>query len=380
MAKRTNDDMLAETVPSEAPTRLIDVYQWFRIVEYLDANDLKSLRLASSKELRFHIPPFTYHLPLIMDVVPFFGKNTKYSAYRIKLWLYNRKRLLIRGRTPNIQHRRVASIIKAGLMNSITDIEIANWSIVYKHTIGHFAKLPNLKRLKLVDRHPYLETIQERGEHYDRFVRETSEIVDSLGDMRGLESLHIDFDCTVNGSHLSVLQNMKCLRSLHLRGFDFSQGIEHIHHLTELENLHLCHGNSSNPADLIALPRDAFHALPTRLNKLRSIHIEHMDSMTHDQIKPLTELKSVEELTFKHCDDLKREVLSSIGTMTELRALHFIYSITDEYDTFEDDDLVHLQSLKKLKVLTLMYVMIDQYDLLDLEGEPKISRQGVLCS
>ncbi|KAL7512303.1 hypothetical protein ACHAXN_009240 [Cyclotella atomus] len=377
MAKRTADDMntVAETVPSEIPARTIDGYQWVEIIKYLDADDLKSLRLASNKALRFHNPIFTSHLPLRMDLVPFFGKDSKYTANQMKLWLCKRKRLLIRGRTKIIQYPRVASLIKAGFMNSITDIEIANCS-GYKYTIEHLAKLPNLKHLKLVDRYPYLERIDQKGKVYDIFVKETSEIVNSLADMTGLESLDIEFDCIVNGSHLSILQNMKCLRSLRLRGFDFSQGIEHIRHLTKLENLHLCHGNTYLSANGL-VPLDAFHSLTTNLENLKSIHIESMDSMPHDQIKPLTKFESVTELTFKHCQGIKGEVLSSIGTMTQLRELHFVYGIIDKFDDFESEDLVHLQNLKKLKVLTLMYVMIDQYDLLDLEGMDELETLNI---
>jgi hypothetical protein len=79
---------------------------------------------------------------------------------------------------------------------------------------GQLAKLPNLKHLCLADRYPYLEVIDQRGECYDITVNETSGIVDSLGDMTGLESLDIEFDCTVDGSHLSILQNMKCLHTV----------------------------------------------------------------------------------------------------------------------------------------------------------------------
>jgi hypothetical protein len=85
---------------------------------------------------------------------------------------------------------------------------------MHRRTIGQLAKLPNLKHLCLADRYPYLEVIDQRGECYDITVNETSGIVDSLGDMTGLESLDIEFDCTVNGSHLSILQNMKCLHTV----------------------------------------------------------------------------------------------------------------------------------------------------------------------
>jgi hypothetical protein len=88
-------------------------------------------------------------------------------------------------------------------------------------------------------------------------------------------------------------------------------------------------------------------------------------------------LKSVTKLTFKHCQEIKGEALSSIGAMTQLRELHFIYNIDEGYDVFETEELVHQQNLKKLKVLTLMYIMIDHYDLLDLEGKQEIG--GEYC-
>jgi hypothetical protein len=156
-------------------------------------------------------------------------------------------------------------------MSSTTDIEIANCSM-YKHTIGYLAKLPNLKHLELSDQYSLLDRIDQKGEVYDMFVKETNEIVDSLADTIGLESLEICFDCIFNGSHLSELQNMKCLRSLRLRGFDFSQGIEHIRHLMNINNLHLCHGNTYHSADGLVQPT-RFHPLTSSLKKLKSLHI-----------------------------------------------------------------------------------------------------------
>jgi hypothetical protein len=143
---------------------------------------------------------------------------------------------------------------------------------MYKHTIGYLAKLPNLKHLELSDQYSLLDRIDQKGEVYDMFVKETNEIVDSLADTIGLESLEICFDCIFNGSHLSELQNMKCLHSLRLRGFDFSEGMEHIRHLMNINNLHLCHGNTYHSADGLVQPT-RFHPLTSSLKKLKSLHI-----------------------------------------------------------------------------------------------------------
>ena len=142
-----------------------------------------------------------------------------------------------------------------------------------------------------------------------------------------------------------------------LHGFDFSSGIDHIHGLNELEHLHLCHGSTTCIIDNV-VPSEAFVSLEF-LPKLKTIHLENMDDLTNDQIKPLTRFKSADSLTFKHCQDMSGETLESIGTMTSFKELHIVNCSSDEIQLFETEHLIHLQNLKYVKMLSLMFVMID---------------------
>jgi hypothetical protein len=237
----------------------------------------------------------------------------------------------------------------------------------YRQTIKQLSRLPNLKYLKLYDRYPFLALIDKKGVYYESVVKATTEIVGSLMNVITLETLDIEFDCMVSGNLLAVLRNMHELRSLRLRGFDLSKGLEHLHGLTNLEHLHLCHGNTCcSSEDLI--PPGALDTLPLKLRKLKSIHVENMDCMTHEQIKPICQAKSVAFLTFKHCQEVPSKVLTDIGTMSPLQELHFINCPTDVNEPFDTDDLECLGNLKNLKILTLMFVLTDEIDILDLEG------------
>ena len=159
---------------------------------------------------------------------------------------------------------------------------------------------------------------------------------------------------------------MKNLKSLRLRGFDCSEGIEHLCSLTELEHLHICHGNTfSIPNN--AIPHDAFLSL-SNLNNLKTIHIENMDCMTRPQIEPLCQFQDVTSLTLKHCHELSSEALSSISTMSSLQELHFVNCPTDEFEPFESEYMVQLKNLEQCKTMSLLFVLLDIFDILDLEG------------
>jgi hypothetical protein len=75
---------------------------------------------------------------------------------------------------------------------------------VCTNAIGYLAKLPNLNRIKLADQYPLLDRIEQKGKVYAMFVKETSEIVDSVADMTGLESLDIEFDSIVNSPYCRI--------------------------------------------------------------------------------------------------------------------------------------------------------------------------------
>eukprot|EP00956_Cyclotella_meneghiniana_P024553 scaffold49424_cov30-Cyclotella_meneghiniana.AAC.6 len=360
----------AEAIDSSKPmipAATIDGHLWASIISYLEHDDLKSLRLAGSKQagLLFQNPLFTSHLTLRLDRVVFFTpqSNAKHGLRYISRWLYNRKRLVITDRTQSIHLSPIAALVKNGyIMKTVTELDISHCSC-YRSIITHLVKLPNLKVLKLSDAYSHIEY---KSKNYEAIVQETTAIVKCLQNMTQLESLDIEFDCLVDGKCLSVLQDMKNLRSLRLRGFDFSSGIEHIHSLDDLEHLHLCHGNTICTAYTV-IPPDAILSLEF-LPKLKTIHLENMDDLTNNRIKPLTRFKSADSLTFKHCQDMSGDTLESIGTMTSLKELHIVNCSSDETQLFETDHLIHLQNLKQLKTLSLMFIMVDLYDVLDLVG------------
>ena len=188
MCKRKADTIEGEPIAAST----IDGHLWVSIIEYLESDDLKNLRLASSKNIALCNPLFTSHLPLVIDRVPFFGSDTRSLKYIIS-WLYNRRRLVINGRSKNIHPLRVASLVKSGVMNSITEIVINDCSC-YRSTIFSLAKLPNLKHMKLLDECPSADVIYHRGKYYDRVVEETTAIVESLKSSTKLETLDIEFD------------------------------------------------------------------------------------------------------------------------------------------------------------------------------------------
>ena len=170
----------------------------------------------------------------------------------------------------------------------------------------------------------------------------------------------------VPGKHIAAFRGMKNLKILNLRGFDLSEGIEHISGFTELEELHLCHGNTCSITEHF-IPHDAFRSLES-LKKLKRIHVENMHCMTNPQVKPLCNFSEATHLTFKHCQELSSEALTSISTMTSLEKLHFINAPTDEYEPLESEHLLQLTNLKKCNSISFLFILLDMFDILDLEG------------
>jgi hypothetical protein len=230
--------------------------------------------------------------------------------------------------------------------------------------------LPNLESLKLVEQHSYeavpWQLIHDR-KTYDALVQgHLDAVVDSLGKSMSLKVLDIEFDWVVSGRHLSVLEGMKELKSLRLRGFDFSEGIKHISNCPKIEHLHLCHGNFySSPEQEV--PETELLDL-VGLTELKSVHLEGFDCMTDIGLKPFCQSKSMKELVLKHCQLLSGDSCSTIGAMTSLNSLHIVNTAYDEIEDFETEHLVQLLLLQNLKTLSLFHVLIDHYDILDLEG------------
>jgi hypothetical protein len=184
--------------------------------------------------------------------------------------------------------------------------------------------------------------------------------------MTSLKVLDIEVDSVICGRRLSALEGMKELKDLRLRGFDFSEGVKHLSSLTELENIHLCHGNFYSSPEKEVSEEDLLEL--SGFKQMKSVHLEGFDSMTDMGLKPFCQSKSMKRLVMKHCQDLSPDSCSTMSAMTSLESLHIINSVYDDIEDFESEHLVQLLPLKELKTLSLFYVLIDQYDILDLEG------------
>jgi hypothetical protein len=337
-------------------------WMWMNVVQFLDSDDLKSLRLTGGRELCD--PLLTSHLSLRVDHVPFFGADKQYTSRSIRRWLYNRKRLVINGHNKNIHPARVAYLVKNGYLDSVSQVVVYDAS---RHgaTISQLVMLPSIKALKLVDHH--LTGGRVHSKEHDAKVQENLDaIVDSLHKMSSLKVLDIEVDSVLSGRRLSTLESMKGLKDLRLRGFDFSEGIRHIGSLTELENIHLCHGNFYSSPEKEISEEDLL--VLSGFSQMKSVHLEGFDAMTDMGLKPFCQSKSMKRLVMKHCQDLSGDSCSTIGAMASLESLHIVNSAYDDVEDWESEHLVQLLPLKELKTLSLFYVLIDQYDILDLEG------------
>jgi hypothetical protein len=370
------DFMTAENKPAPvpnitampSPAGILPVHQWVNVIQFLGADDLKSLRLTGSKQLGLFDPLFTSHLNLRMDMVPFFGADKKYTSQSIRRWLHQRKRLVINGKNKNIHPARVAYLVKNGYLDTVSQVVVYDCSS-HVAVISQLALLPNIKCLKLVDHHlDYHLASGQVNPDYNASVHENLDaVVGSLRKMTSLNVLDIEVDCVVSGRRLSAIDDMKELKSLRLRGFDFSEGVKHVANLTELEHLHLCHGNFYSSPEKDIFEEDLLEL--SVLKQLKTVHLEGFDSMTDLGLKPFCQSKSIKELVLKHCQNLSGDSCSTMGAMTSLNALHIVNSAYDDVDEpFETEHLVNLLPLKELKTLSLFYVLIDQYDILDLEG------------
>lgn len=332
------------------------------VVQFLDSDDLKSLRLSGGRELCD--PLLTSHLSLRVDHVPFFGADKQYTSRSIRRWLYNRKRLVINGHNKNIHPARVAYLVKNGYLDSVSQVVVYDASR-HDATISQLVMLPSIKALKLVDHH--LTGGRVHSKEHDAKVQENLDaIVDSLHKMSSLKMLDIEVDSVLSGRRLSTLEGMKGLKDLRLRGFDFSEGIRHIGSLTELENIHLCHGNFYSSPEKEISEEDLL--VLSGFSQMKSVHLEGFDAMTDMGLKPFCQSKSMKRLVMKHCQDLSGDSCSTIGAMASLESLHIVNSAYDDVEDWESEHLVQLLPLKELKTLSLFYVLIDQYDILDLEG------------
>lgn len=345
-------------------------HQWKEIIDFLDVEDFKALRLTGSKALHNLTDPlFTSHLQLRMDKASFFFDGYDYSEQEVRRWLSKRTRLVINDRNANISTRRVAYLVQRGFLDSVTEIITANCHC-HSEVLQQLANLPNVKSLKILDSGAPSDDDDEEEQSSvasldGPSIEELETVIDVIGNMTSLTRLDIEFDTVVSGSRLTFLRGLVNLKYLRLRGFDLSEGISNMAGLTKLETLHLCHGNFySSPNDDIN-EKDLMFLVG--LQQITSLHLEGFDCLSGVGMSPFVS-NSITDLVLKHCQESSEDCLSSIGRMTKLKSLHMINSECDDAPIFGSEDLHHLNTLSELKSLSLFYVFEEHSDLSCLKG------------
>lgn len=329
--------------------------QWIDIIQYLDTDDFKALRLAGNKAMCLSDPKLTGHLQLRIDRVPFFCENDiQFSEGFIRQWLDNRHRLVINDADAKMSPSRVAYLVANGFLDSISEV-IINDCDNHRVIIEVLSKLSNVNSLVLLQRGGQREAIDD-----------LEAIVGHVGNMCSLTALHIELDTVIHGSRLSFLMGLQQLRHLRLVGFDLSEGIRFMGGLTSLETIHLCHGNFfSSPNDDVN-EKDLTDLIG--LANLKRLHLEGFDCLTGVGLGPFSAHGSIQDLVFKHCQESSDECLTPIGRMTDLRSLHFVTSTCDDVDIFDKESLHRLNTLSMLRSMSLFYVLDDPSDLRALPG------------
>ena len=329
-------------------------HEWSDIVRYTTAEDLQSLRLVGSKDMHLSDPSLTSHLSLRMDKAPFFSNNNSHTVNQIKRWLTNRKALVINDTNSKICPSRVAYLVHNGFLDSISDIVVMDCHF-HLDIISMLSHLPNVEALKLLD----------RG---DDVLDELEAIMKHVGRIKTLQRLDIEFDCTISGSRLSAISEIYNLKYLRLRGFDLSEGLQHLSKLYSLKSLHLCHGNFYSSPSIDVNEEDLLY-LSNITSNIEEVHLEGFDSLSHNGLKVFSRSpSSLHRLVLKHSQELNEDSLPCIGRMRNLESLHIVNSAYDDAPTFEKDDLAHLNSLVRVKSLSLFYVLKDVGDLKALWG------------
>lgn len=368
-----DDDIITRLVSyeddEEAALTRLPSHQWKEIIDFLTVEDFKALRLTGSKALHnFTDPLLTSHLQLRMDKASFFFDSYDYSEQEVRRWLAKRTRLVINDPHAIISTNRVTYLVQNGFLDSVTDIIAADCHC-HREVIKQLASLPNLKSLKILDSGaPSDDDDQEQSSSdvsFDANIEELELILDTIGSIRSLTRLDIEFDTVVSGSRLTFLRGLVNLKYLRLRGFDLSTGICNMAGLTQLETLHLCHGNFySSPNDDVN-EKDLMFLV--ELKQIKSLHLEGFDCLSGVGMSPFVS-NSLTDLVLKHCQESSEDCLSSIGRMTKLTSLHMINSECDDAPIFGSQDLHHLNQLSELKTLSLFYVFEEPGDLSCLLG------------
>jgi hypothetical protein len=350
----------------------LHAYEMYRlqILFYALVHMLCSLSLCLNQQALPNLtdPLLTSHLQLRMDKASFFFDGYDYSEQEVRRWLSKRTRLVINDGNANISTRRVAYMVQHGLLDSVTEIIAAD---CHRHTevLRQLSKLPNVKSLKILDSGVPSDEDDE-GEQssiasLDGNLEELEAVIEVIGNMQSLTSLDIEFDTVVSGSRLTFVQGMTNLKFLRLRGFDLSEGISNMAGLTQLETLHLCHGNFYSSPNEDVNEKDLMFLVGLR--NITSLHLEGFDSLSGVGMSPFVS-NSITDLVLKHCQDSSEDCLSTIGRMTNLRSLHMINNECDDAPIFGSENLHHLNTLSELKALSLFYVFEEPSDLSCLKG------------
>lgn len=329
--------------------------QWIEIIQYLGADDFKSLRLAGNKSMGLYDPKLTSHLQLRMDRAPFFCENNiEFTEDFIRKWLTNRRTLVINDANATMSPSRVAYLVANGFCDHVTELLVYD---CHHHgaIIEILSRLPNLKALVLIDDGDEIEAVEK-----------LENIVFNVGNMASLEMLDISFNTVIHGSRLSFLQGLQRLQHLRLVGFNLSEGITFMGNLRSLETLHLTHGNFFSAPDEDVNEKDLNELI--KLINVKSVKLEGFDCMTGAGLAPFGATGSIQELVLKHCQDASEECLIPIGRMASLKALHFVNSSCDDIDVFEKESLQQLNTLSAMKTLSLFHVLGDTDDLRALPG------------
>lgn len=338
---------------------LLSTDQWTSIIPYLGTEDFKALRIAGNKAMGLSQPNLTRHLQLRVDRIPFFsekgGDHCHFSETYMRQWLFDRTRLVINDADAKLCPRRMAYLLANGMLNSVTELIVhdCHW---HGGIIELFPYLPNLKSLFLVDQGDAREKIDL-----------LDNIIAHVARMPLLTTLDIEFDTVIQGSRLSFLEGMQSLKHLRLVGFDLSEGIRYLRSLKDLETLRLCHGNFYSSPNEDVNEKGLSNLIG--LTKLRRLHLEGFDCLSCIGLAPLSSPGSnIQDFVIKHCQEPSDECLASIGRMTNLTSLHFVFSLCDDFDVFDSESLQRLNTLSSLKRLSLFYVLEDASDLRLLPG------------
>ena len=343
---------------SNSPLSLLQNDVMTNMLQYLNTESFKSLRLSGNKAMCLNDPRLTSHLQLRMDKTPFFCENNlNFSEVYIQRWLNNRSRLVIKDINVDWSLSRITYLVSNGYMDSFTEVVIHN---CHRHVkvIDILSRLPNIRRITLVDSGGG----GEGGDHSSR-VDALETICAYVGNMPSLTTLDIEFDTVIHGSRLSFLRALQHLQHLRLIGFDLSEGITNIGCLFNLETLHLCHGNFfSSPSEDV---NQKYLTDLIGLRHLKKLNLEGFDCLSE---AGMAWTHSLEDLVLKHCQETREDCLAAIERMDNLKSLHFVLGSCDDFDTFDRGSLARLNNLSELQSLSLFYVVGDYSDLQTLPG------------